>query len=227
MKLSKILIVLYLLFLGSMKLNAQTTTDIELHNRYWTYRENFRKYFTKIGEKNGEGLPFSDIKVGLGADLTPLNNSGAVIKDRSAGFKGMLNVGGDVTYYFAEYLGILSSEYWLLKNQGKGESEEMKAVKNELYFAVYAVERLDKYSKGYYQMGNPDTHADGFFVRDDSEPRIINYLEGYIFPKVSFFTSIPSQGRLLDEGLSNRASNPIFSPATFYCETIKTLMCTS
>jgi len=33
----------------------------------------------------------------------------------------------------AEYLGILSTEYWLLHNDGKAGSLEEKAVLNELY----------------------------------------------------------------------------------------------
>jgi len=57
MKISSIFIITYFLVLESTNLNAQSTTDIELHNRYWTYRENFRKYFIRIGLE----LPSLDI----------------------------------------------------------------------------------------------------------------------------------------------------------------------
>jgi hypothetical protein len=57
MKLSSILTITYCAILESVNLNAQSTT--ELHNRYWTYRENFRKYFTSIGLE----LPSLDIKL--------------------------------------------------------------------------------------------------------------------------------------------------------------------
>ena len=212
MKISSIFIITYFLVLESTNLKAQSTTDIDLHNRYWTYRENFRKYFIKIGEKNGEGLPFSDIKVGLGADVIPLDNKGVVIPNTSGGFKGMLNVGGDVTYYFAEYLGILSSEYWLLKNQGKGESEEMKAVKSEIYFAINAIERLDKASLKYFEpeTTNPTPPIDGFFIRDDEVPSIIKYFELYNYPQVEFMSGIASHGREIDPDFKDRKKDGVY-----------------
>jgi hypothetical protein len=57
MKISSIFIITYFLISESINLNAQSTTDEELHNRYWTYRENFRKYFINIGLE----LPSLDI----------------------------------------------------------------------------------------------------------------------------------------------------------------------
>ena len=210
MKISSIFVITYFLVLESTNLKAQSTTDIALHNRYWTYRENFRKYFISIGKENGEGLPFSDIKVGLGADVIPLDNKGVVIPNTSGGFKGMLNVGGDVTYYFAEYLGILSSEYWLLKNQGKSESEEMKAVKNELYFAINAIERLDKGSKKYFTQSNVLDGIDGFFIRDDETPSIIKYFELYNYPQVEFMSGIASHGRAIDPDFEDRKVNGVY-----------------
>jgi hypothetical protein len=204
-----------------MKLNAQTTTDIELHNRYWTYRENFRKYFSSIGKENGQGLPFSDIRLGTGADVVPLDNSGAVIPNASGGFKGMLNVGGDVTYYFAEYLGVLSSEYWLLKNQGKSESEEMKAVKSEIYFAINAIERLDKGSKPYFEPNSSIGAIDGFFIRDDENPSIIKYFELYNYPQVEFMSGIASHGREIDPDFKDRKKDGVYISSQLNSTSIK------
>jgi hypothetical protein len=51
-------------------------------------------------------------------------------------------------------MGILASEYWLLQNQNIGTSDEMKDVKNELYFAINSMERLDKHSKLYFEQIN-------------------------------------------------------------------------
>jgi len=44
-------------------LQAQvSSTNTELHNRYWNHRENFIKYFTVLGPYSGQGMPFSDIQ---------------------------------------------------------------------------------------------------------------------------------------------------------------------
>jgi len=40
-------------------LQAQvSSTNTELHNRYWNYRENFRKYFVVINQNPEGGMPF-------------------------------------------------------------------------------------------------------------------------------------------------------------------------
>ncbi len=68
MKSSSIQIVIYILTLVCVNLNAQSTTDLELHNRYWTYRENFRKYFKSIGKENGQNIAFVEISRSISAD---------------------------------------------------------------------------------------------------------------------------------------------------------------
>jgi hypothetical protein len=119
-------------------LQAQvSSTNAELHNRYWNYRENFRKYFTIIGPNAGEGMPFSTIEPNHSPENHKVDASGNYIDGGT--LKGNINVGGDVTAYYAEYLAVLASEYWLLHNDGKAGSQEEKAVLNELYFAIYAI----------------------------------------------------------------------------------------
>jgi len=49
-------------------LDSQSSNDIELHNRYWTYRENFRKYFISIGKENGQNIAFVEICRSISAD---------------------------------------------------------------------------------------------------------------------------------------------------------------
>lgn len=42
-------------------LMSQSLSNEEiLHDRYWSYRERFRKYFTVVGKEAGNGLPFSN-----------------------------------------------------------------------------------------------------------------------------------------------------------------------
>ncbi len=180
---------------------CQSSNDKELHNRYGTYRENFRKYFTKIGADLGEGLAFSDISI-VGADNIKVNPDGSEGSGQ-VGLNVRLTIGGDVTAFMSEYMGVLASEYKLLKINGKGTSEEMKAVKNELYFVINAIERLDKGSKRYFE-GKTTDEKDGFFIRDDENPNIIKYFDGnnppltrYNYPKVTFMSGIASQGREL------------------------------
>jgi hypothetical protein len=58
----------YILILLSKYSIGQSSTDIELHNRYWTYRENFRKYFISIGKENEQYIAFVEICRSISAD---------------------------------------------------------------------------------------------------------------------------------------------------------------
>ena len=42
------------LLCSSYLLQSQTAVSQELENKYWTYRDRFRNYFTKIGFEAGE-----------------------------------------------------------------------------------------------------------------------------------------------------------------------------
>ena len=187
------------------------TESPELQNKYWTYRENFRKYLTVIGALEGEGLPFSDLTPNshLYNDVVNIDNNNNVTLNNNAGIEtnlnGKINVGGDVTAYMAEYMGILASEYWLLHNGGMASSQEETAVLNEMYFVVYAMERLDKYSQIYYDKDNPNLPppVDGFFVREDAPLIIFDQLTnsgGY--PQVKWMSSIGAQGLPLNNAKS-------------------------
>jgi hypothetical protein len=184
------LLLIYLTFFSKILLFSQTTSETELHNRYWNYRENFRKYFNSIGIGLGQSLPYSDIDNYLGINAKKVNNLGVNDGGDIEGLRGRLTIGGDVTAYFAEYLGVLASEYWLLKNQERISEVDLFAVKSELYFALKAIERLDKGSKFYYESISTD-EIDGFFIRDDEEPITVNYFNNYNYPLVTSISSIP------------------------------------
>ena len=51
----------WILLLLSELLSAQSSTDLELQNRYWNYRERLRKHFSSIGQNPGQGFAFSEI----------------------------------------------------------------------------------------------------------------------------------------------------------------------
>lgn len=190
---------LLVLLLMQDVLSAQSlvTNQEELHNRYKTYRERFRKYFTVIGDRRGNGLPFSDIEFQGWIKAIEVDISGNPVgSPRNPNTHGKLNVGGDVTYFFAEYLGILSSEYWLLKRTGQQNSDAMKGVLNELYYTLFALERLDQYSNEYFTPGITGTaSSDGFFVRDDTEPKIIqDAFSMHAYPRLIWETGTNSTG---------------------------------
>ena len=186
------------------------TESQELQTKYWTYRENLRKYLTVIDDKPGGGLPFSDLTPNshLYNDVVNIDNNNNVSLNNNAGIvtnlNGKINVGGDVTAYMAEYMGVLASEYWLLHNGGMASSQEENAVLNEIYFALYAMERLDKYANKYYNPTQaPDTDADGFFVREDAPLNIFDKLTnsgGY--PQVKWMSAIGAQGLPLNNAKS-------------------------
>ena len=87
------------------------SNDELLQDRYWSYRELFRRHFISIGKDPGQGFPFSDIS-GISMNNIQVDNSG----NDTTGMvntSGRLNVGGDVTAYLGDYMGILASEYYL------------------------------------------------------------------------------------------------------------------
>ena len=47
-------IILSILLGSSYLLQSQTAVSQELENKYWTYRDRFRNYFTKVGDQAGE-----------------------------------------------------------------------------------------------------------------------------------------------------------------------------
>lgn len=199
-------LLVFLLVQESLPAQTLLSNQEVLHNRYKTYRERFRKYFTVIGRDRGNGLPFSDIEIQGWIKAIEVDISGNPITNgQNPNTHGKLNVGGDVTYYFAEYLGILSSEYWLLKRTGQQNTDEMKGLLNELYFTLFALERLDKYSPFYF---DPDlsgsvasSNSDGFFVRDDTEPKIIQEAFSlYAYPRLMWETGTNSTGWELVDG---------------------------
>jgi hypothetical protein len=138
-------ILLLILFVLSEKVSAQTDA---LNNTYWVYRENFRKHYIHIGSQAGQSLSIAKILPHKYCQ----NQNGSLIEF------------GDVMAMHGDYLAVLSSEYLLLRSEVPQDSLRLEAVKNELYFAINAVERLDLYGEVYF---GKEASLNGFFVRDD------------------------------------------------------------
>lgn len=119
---------------------GQTQDDINLQ-KYWYYRWRLANDFLKVGEGVGHSIP---------------------IQSRQ-GYNGIPDIElADATIYHGFYLGILATEFKLLKiNQRHADLERTKT---ELYYAIKAFERLDMYGEEY--LGMPGK-IDGCFQRDD------------------------------------------------------------
>lgn len=172
----KLALIFYCLF--DVSLNMAQTNDEYLQRMYWNYRERFRKYYVMVGGEPGMSL-MSDKIVDDGTSKS-VNYCDSFVLDanrkRQAIYPKRDNVPfrsdywrrknfGDVLAYSAEYMGTLATEYWLLKRSG-ADPEALNAIKNELYFAIYAIERLDTTAEVYYNR-TVAYNKNGFMVRDD------------------------------------------------------------
>lgn len=124
-----------------------TTNENELMQKYWNYRDRFRKFFVRIGKNNGEGLPVSSNEI----------NDNALTS-------GKMNW-GDTGPVLGDYMAVLASEYKLLKEQQR--DDEALVTLNELYYVLYAIDRLDEKAENYLSQGQSAGSQNGFFIRDD------------------------------------------------------------
>ncbi|MFH2143518.1 MAG: hypothetical protein ABIJ97_13920, partial [Bacteroidota bacterium] len=117
--------------------------DLSTNNeKYWSYRNRLKKYFVKIGDNIGE------------SNVASVRN-----------FKELtLFHMGDQTVDLAWYLGVLATEYELLRQNG----QDVERTLVELYYAMKAFERLD-YCETKGPWYKSSAAVDGFFVRFDPE----------------------------------------------------------
>lgn len=125
-------------------------TDSSLQNKYWSYRDEFKKHFVKVGPQDGESLPFDAI----------------TFKMNCGGFSGHRMDAGDIMATWGDYVAVLATEYKLLKSV-PGNEHEIKGLLNEIYYAIRAYERLDGYAEVYYGGLSEPRDTNSFFVRDD------------------------------------------------------------
>lgn len=124
--------------------------------KYWKLRNDFREYFIKIGSEAGASIPARALIPGGCIDNQPGCNGETY---------GMMHW-GDATIRLGHYLTVLASEYRLLKNGNK----DITGVKNELYYALNAINRLDLNAEN--NLGNNygltiNGELNGYFLRED------------------------------------------------------------
>lgn len=149
MKKQLLLVVMAVLCLLPQGMQAQTQPDPTLTQnlkKYWENRDRFRKFFVKIGDEQGNSIPCAK---------------------RSRWDNSHLMRWGDATTQLGWYIGVLATEYKLLKDDGLPTQGTL----NELYYAISAFNRLDLTGEVHYadKLKGEITseNLNGWFIRDD------------------------------------------------------------
>ena len=143
---------LLLCFQNSLPAIAQTTEQ-QYMERYWNYRDRYKKWFVKIGREAGESINLTE--------NDPKGGGGALWTSQLPINAGSIKT-GDATSNLGTYMVVLATEYKLLKDAGQSTT----ATLNELYYVIQAINRLDKKAEPYFDH-NQAENLNGFFMRDD------------------------------------------------------------
>jgi hypothetical protein len=158
----KYLIVLFFIYLAP-SMYAQNTTD-NLY-KYWTYRDRLRKNFLKVGNGPGESIPMSARSIGF-----PYSG-GDSLTSRV--------YWQDTDIYIGHYLSVLATETKLLLNAYNGTTDisegqlilaQLEQSKNELYYTIQTLNRLDLWAENYLSQNLDPVSVDdvnGLIMRDD------------------------------------------------------------
>lgn len=148
------------------------TADHELENKYFNYRDRLKKYFTQIGSEAGQSITTAQVKLETQASdsFRIINGVRTYVSPRS--YNGAQHF-GDAVVDQGFYLAVLASEYRNMVLQGRQNSPEFKALSNELYFAINAVDRLDEKAEQYLDYSALPA-KNGFFIRSDHDEKYIS-----------------------------------------------------
>lgn len=153
----------------------------EVHEKYWNYRERLVKDFVRVGSANGMSIPMSARSVGFAYANCDVNDEG---------FKPSRIYYQDATIYLGHYMVMLASEAKILNEELLATSSstysqelnrKLEATFAELYFALHALDRLDRRCEGYHYQTGVESVENGLFLRDDVEPdfHTFNYSDDY------------------------------------------------
>lgn len=153
-----------LLALFSVQLFAQT--EQANHEKYWNFREKFKRHYLKIGNLDNIGNPLFGTSI-------PIENRDTV--NTGCGGSGKRMRWGDATLHQGYYIAMLATEFELLRRAGSNYTVSL----NELYYAITAVNRLDEYAESYlnYPNGSLLPNKNGFFLRDDVPGNFNSYFQ--------------------------------------------------
>jgi hypothetical protein len=110
-------------------------------NKYWHYRHRLVHDFMVVGSEPGQSIP--------------------------AGVRNLWNGSGlhfgDAPVYIGYYIGVLATEYSLLKTSGANTDQTL----TELYYALEALNRLDDTAEKYWNPGETKKDRNGFMLECD------------------------------------------------------------
>lgn len=153
---------LLLLFLCLQFLYGTAQTDAQNLQKYWKFRNDLRDKYVKIGAGQGTSLVAGSRIPKSCADNTTAD--GTPVNETVYGTMWW----GDGTIKHGHYLGLLASEYRLLKNSGA----DVSGVLNELYYGLEAINRLDRNAESeladIYDVFLSQ-NLNGFYMREDIE----------------------------------------------------------
>jgi hypothetical protein len=154
---TKILLAILVLSFGSDLCRAQNLEDNLA--KYWLYRNFYKKQFIVVGDNAGESIPFAAYYPNEDLSYQGTWNHQLECYPIPSGMGALTT--GDATLQIGIYLGILATEYALLKKAGYATT----GTEQEIYFAIKAFERIDLAAEEYF--GNPEANDASFFLRDD------------------------------------------------------------
>jgi hypothetical protein len=210
----KTIIALFLI-LSTYNVLAQSF-DEDLQRRYFVSRNRLKKWFVTANEKPGGGYPIEKIQLAQTQFNFPFdkvllkpNGLDSVITTAAWNLNKGINlmntevtgtvIGDNPLIMLGEYLQVLSTEYWLLKYYKQTNTESFEAVKNEIYYALMAIDRLDKSCENYFDNTILSSQSDinGFLRRDDSDFGKVKRVNDY-FGKFAF-----GRGNIQNSDLNN------------------------
>ncbi|MEW6468677.1 MAG: T9SS type A sorting domain-containing protein [Bacteroidota bacterium] len=142
--------------LANVSLSQISQQEIENHKKYWNYRDRFKKFFVHIGSQAGDGIPIAN----RDKYLANINGILPCLNPQNCGYIRM----GDAMSQDGEYLAVLATEYKLLKDAGG----DLTGILNELYYAIEAINRLDRKAEPYLSFNTQPDNLNGFYMRDDA-----------------------------------------------------------
>ena len=178
--------------------------DEDLQRRYFLSRNRLKKWFVTVNEKPGGGYPIEKIQLAQNQFDYPFdrvilkpNGIDSIITSTEWELNKRINltntevtgtiIGDNPLIMLGEYLQVLSTEYWLLKHYKQTNTESFTAVKNEIYYTLMAIDRLDMSCENYFDKWiYPSTKdINGFLRRDDSDFGKVKRVNDY-FGKFAF-----------------------------------------
>jgi hypothetical protein len=154
-------------------------------SKYWFYRNRLTNEFMKVGPNPGESTPLAYLRLNPITHSNPVTANNRTYSIGDAG-DGMLRSGG-------YYIGVLATEYYMLKNSGQDVSGTLE----ELFFALNAIKRLDETAETYSfcnadnghpnqnQCYDPEIRWNGFMIRDDMDCGLNSPITKYFQTKLS------------------------------------------